>query len=80
MCEIYKKKAFSQSVSEPEFFLYISNDLSEDDYYSETAGDYILNTLLVCIYGCLSFTFLGLYTLYSTHVILSCHICATIEA
>ena len=32
----------------------ISNDLFENDYYSKTAGDYVLNTLLVSLV-CLSF-------------------------
>ena len=44
------KKSFSQSVSEPEFVVSIYNistDQSKDDYHLETAGDYILNTLLV---------------------------------
>ena len=46
----FMKKSFSQSVSEPEFLLSIYNistDQSKDDYHLETAGDYVLNTLLV---------------------------------
>ena len=48
----FMKKSFSQSVSEPEFLLSIYNistDQSKDDYHLETAGDYILNTLLVIV-------------------------------
>ena len=44
------KKSFSQSVSEPEFLFSIYNistDQSKDDSHLETAGDYVLNTLLV---------------------------------
>ena len=46
----------SQTVSEPEFLLStynISTDQSKDDYHLETAGDYVLNTLLVCLFVCL---------------------------
>ena len=49
---IFMKKSFSQSVSEAEFLLSIYNistDQSKDDYHLETAGDYVLNTLLVFI-------------------------------
>ena len=53
------KKSFSQSVSEPEFLFSIYNistDQSKDDSHLETAGDYVLNTLLVlsvCLFVCL---------------------------
>ena len=50
VCVNFIKKSFSQTVSEPEFLLSIYNigtDQSEDDYHLETAGDYVLNTLLV---------------------------------
>ena len=43
--------SFSQTVSESEFLLStynISTDQSKDDYHLVTAGDYVLNTLLVC--------------------------------
>ena len=52
------KKLFSQSVSEPEFLFSIYNistDQSKDDSHSETAGDYVLDTLLVVSLVCLSF-------------------------
>ena len=52
------KKSFSQSVSEPEFLFSIYNistDQSKDDSHLETAGDYVLNTLLVVSLVCLSF-------------------------
>ena len=42
----------SQTVSELEFLLStynISTDQSKDDYHLETAGDYVLNTLLVIV-------------------------------
>ena len=54
----FMKKLFSQSVSEPEFLFSIYNistDQSKDDSHSETAGDYVLNTLLVASLVCLSF-------------------------
>ena len=61
VCVNFLKKSFSQTVSEPEFLLStynISTDQSKDDYHSETAGDYVLNTLLVvslvCLFVCLS--------------------------
>ena len=58
VCVNFLKKSFSQTVSEPEFLLStynISTDQSKDDYHSETAGDYVLNTLLVfCLYVFLS--------------------------
>ena len=52
VCVNFMKKLFSQSVSEPEFLFSIysiSTDQSKDDSHSETAGDYVLNTLLVTI-------------------------------
>ena len=52
VCVNFLKKSFSQTVSEPEFLLStynISTDQSKDDYHSETAGDYVLNTLLVIV-------------------------------
>ena len=52
VCVNFMKKLFSQSVSEPEFLFSIYNistDQSKDDSHSETAGDYVLNTLLVII-------------------------------
>ena len=51
VCVNFMKKSFSQTVSEPEFLLSIydiSTDQSKDDYHLVTAGDYVLNTLLVC--------------------------------
>ena len=50
VCVNFMKKSFSQSVSEPEFLFSIYNiitDQSKDDSHLETAGDYVLNTLLV---------------------------------
>ena len=50
VCVHFMKKSFSQTVSEPEFLLStynISTDQSKDDYHLVTAGDYVLNTLLV---------------------------------
>ena len=50
VCVNFMKKSFSQTVSEPEFLLStynISTDQSKDDYHLVTAGDYVLNTLLV---------------------------------
>ena len=50
VCVNFMKKSFSQTVSDPEFLLStynISTDQSKDDYHLETAGDYVLNTLLV---------------------------------
>ena len=50
VCVHFMKKSFSQTVSEPEFLLStynISTDQSKNDYHLETAGDYVLNTLLV---------------------------------
>ena len=38
------------------------------------------SSLFVCLFRCLSFTFLGLYTLYSNHVTPSCDIYVTDEA
>ena len=69
VCVHFMKKSFSQTVSEPEFLLStynISTDQSKDDYHLVTAGDYVLNTLLVvslvclfvCLFVCLSFSFL----------------------
>ena len=58
VCVNFLKKSFSQTVSEPEFLLStynISTDQSKDDYHPETAGDYVLNTLLVVSLVCLSF-------------------------
>ena len=94
VCVHFMKKSFSQTVSEPEFLLStynISTDQSKDDYHLVTAGDYVLNTLLVvfvglfvclfvCLDVCLSSTFLGLYTLYSDHVTCGCHKSVTDEA
>ena len=57
VCVHFMKKSFSQTVSEPEFLLStynISTDQSKDDYHLVTAGDYVLNTLLVCLFVCLS--------------------------
>ena len=49
---IKKMHFLSQFQSQHPYSLYITNDLSEDDNYSETAGDYALNTLLVlCQFG-----------------------------
>ena len=51
VCVNFMKKSFSQAVSEPEFLFSIYNistDQSKDDSHLETAGDYVLNTLLVC--------------------------------
>ena len=56
VCVHFMKKSFSQTVSEPEFLLStynISTDQSKDDYHLVTAGDYVLNTLLVCICICI---------------------------
>ena len=53
VCE-FNEKIISQSVLEPEFLLSIYNintDQSKDDYHLETAGDYVLNTLLVIVTG-----------------------------
>ena len=58
VCVNFMKKSFSQTVSEPEFLLStynISTDQSKDDYHLVTAGDYVLNTLLVVLLVCLSF-------------------------
>ena len=52
VCVHFMKKSFSQTVSEPEFLLStynISTDQSKDDYHLVTAGDYVLNTLLVTL-------------------------------
>ena len=60
VCVNFMKKSFSQTVSEPEFLLStynISTEQSKDDYHLVTAGDYVLNTLLVlfvCLFVCLS--------------------------
>ena len=56
VCVNFMKKSFSQSVLEPEFLLSIYNIRPiKDDYHLETAGDYVLNTLLVfvCLFVCL---------------------------
>ena len=56
VCVNFMKKSFSQTVSEPEFLLStynISTEQSKDDYHLVTAGDYVLNTLLVCLFVCL---------------------------
>ena len=56
VCVHFMKKSFSQTVSEPEFLLStynISTDQSKDDYHLVTAGDYVLNTLLVALWLCL---------------------------
>ena len=55
VCVHFMKKSFSQTVSEPEFLLStynISTDQSKDDYHLVTAGDYVLNTILVCLSVC----------------------------
>ena len=55
VCVNFMKKSFSQTVSEPEFLLStysISTDQSKDDYHLVTAGDYVLNTLLVVSLVC----------------------------
>ena len=52
VCVHCMKKSFSQTVSEPEFLLStynISTDQSKNDYHLETAGDYVLNALLVIV-------------------------------
>ena len=52
VCVNFMKKSFSQTVSEPEFLLStynISTDQSKEDYRLVTAGDYVLNTLLVIV-------------------------------
>ena len=52
VCVNFMKKSFSQSVSEPEFLFSIYNistDQSKDDSHLGTAGDYVLNTLLVIV-------------------------------
>ena len=57
VCVNFMKKSFSQTVSEPEFLLStynISTEQSKDDYHLVTAGDYVLNTLLVVSLVCLS--------------------------
>ena len=57
VCVNFMKKSFSQTVSEAEYLLStynISTDQSKDDYHLVTAGDYVLNTLLVCLFVCLS--------------------------
>ena len=57
VCVHFMKKSFSQTVLEPEFLLStynISTEKSKDDYHLVTAGDYVLNTLLVCLFVCLS--------------------------
>ena len=57
VCVNFMKKSFSQTVSEPEFLLStynISTDQLRDDYHLVTAGDYVLNTLLVSLFVCLS--------------------------
>ena len=46
---LWRKHFLSKFQSQNSYFLYISNDKSEDDYYSETAGDYVLNALLVIV-------------------------------
>ena len=56
VCVNFMKKSFSQTVSEPEFLLStynISTEQSKDDYHLVTAGDYVLNTLLVALWLCL---------------------------
>ena len=59
VCVNFMKKSFSQKFSEPELLLStynISTDQSKDDYHLETAGDYVLNTLLVfCLFVYLDF-------------------------
>ena len=52
VCVNFMKKSFSQTVSEPEFLLStynISTDQSKEDCHLVTAGDYVLNTLLVIV-------------------------------
>ena len=52
VCVNFMKKSFSQTVSEPEFLLStynISTEQYKDVYHLVTAGDYVLNTLLVVI-------------------------------
>ena len=56
VCEFYEK-IISHSVSEAELLLsiyIISTDQSKDDYHLETAGNYVLNKLLVVSLVCLS--------------------------
>ena len=55
VCVNFMEKLFSQTVSEPKFLLStynISTDQSKDDCHLEAAGDYVLNTLLVCLSVC----------------------------
>ena len=56
-CEFYDKIIFSVSFRARIliFYIYITTDQSKDDPHLETAGDYVLNTLLVVSLVCLSF-------------------------
>ena len=91
VCVNFMKKSFSQSVSGPEFLLSIYNistDQSKDDYHLETAGDYVLNTLLVaslvclfvCLFVCLSFSFLVNVWRYALHTLHASCLCTSQEA
>ena len=73
VCEFYEKIIFSDSFRARILLstYNISTDQSKDDYHLETAGDYVLNTLLVvslvclsvflsvCLFVCLSSSFFG---------------------
>ena len=87
VCVNFMKKSFSQTVSEPEFLLStynISTDQSKDDYHLVTAGDYVLNTLLVglfvCLFVCLSFSFLANVWRYALHTMHASCLCTSQEA
>ena len=86
VCVHFMKKSFSQTVSEPEFLLStynISTDQSKDDYHLVTAGDYVLNTLLVVsvgLFGCLSFTFRKNAFIYVHETLHNGFLCLTPEA
>ena len=51
VCEFYEKIIFSDSFRARILLstYNISTDQSKDDYHLETAGDYVLNTLLVIV-------------------------------
>ena len=91
VCVHFMKKSFSQTVSEPEFLLStynISTDQLKDDYHLVTAGDYVLNTLLVaslvclfvCLFVCLSFSFLVNVLRYALHTLNASCLCTSQEA
>ena len=89
VCVNFMKKSFSHTVSEPELLLStynISTDQSKDDYHLETAGDYVLNTLLVfvgldvCEAVWLSFGFLKISSTYVHETSHTAFLCPSPEA